>query len=70
MCNYVLNKLGLTNSEVIYIGDSEVDLETAKNANLKCISCSWGFRTKEELVSFGASVIIDNPLEILKMIKK
>ena len=70
MCNFVLNKLGLTNSEVIYIGDSEVDLETAKNANLKCISCSWGFRTKDELLSSGANVIIDNPLEILKMIKK
>ena len=70
MCNYVLNKLGLKNSEVIYIGDSEVDLETAKNANLKCISCSWGFRTKDELLSSGANVIIDNPLEILKMIKK
>lgn len=68
MCNYVLNKLELKSSDVFYIGDSEVDLETAKNANLKCISCSWGFRTKDELLSHGASLIIDNPLKILKMI--
>lgn len=69
MCNYVLNKLELKSSDVFYIGDSEVDLETAKNANLKCISCSWGFRTKDELLSYGASLIIDNPLKILKMIE-
>ncbi len=69
MCNYVLNKLGLKNSEVLYIGDSEVDIETAKNANLKCISCSWGFRTKEELILAGASLIIDDPRKILSMIE-
>lgn len=69
MCNYVLNKLGIKNSEVLYIGDSEVDIETAKNANLKCISCSWGFRTKEELILAGASLIIDDPRKILSMIE-
>lgn len=70
MCNYVLNKLGINCTETLYIGDSEVDVLTAKNANLQCISCSWGFRTKEELIENGAAIIIDNPGEILRIIEK
>lgn len=70
MCNYVLNKLGVKSSETLYIGDSEVDILTAQNANLKCISCSWGFRTKKELMESGASIIIDNPREILRLLEK
>ena len=51
-------------SECIYIGDSEVDLQTAKNAGLPCISVSWGFREKNFLIEQGAQVIIDRPEEI------
>ena len=66
MCNYVLKELGITSCEALYVGDSDVDIMTAKNAKLKCISCSWGFKTKDELISFGANIIIDNPNELLK----
>ena len=66
MCNYVLKELGITSCEALYVGDSDVDIMTAKNANLRCISCSWGFKTKDELISFGANIIIDNPNELLK----
>ncbi len=70
MCNYVLKKLNINNDDALYVGDSEVDILTANNSNIKCISCSWGFRKKEELINAGASIIIDEPLEILKFIKK
>ena len=70
MCNYVLNKLGLTKEEVIYVGDSEVDILTAKNAGLKSVSCAWGFRTKEELLKANGNIIIDDPMEIINILKK
>lgn len=70
MCNYVLKKLDINSNEALYVGDSDVDILTSKNANLKCISCAWGFRTKDELISSGASIIIDSPSELLKLIKK
>ena len=54
--------------ENIYVGDSEVDIETAKNAGLKCICVSWGFRSREQLIESGAEIIIDEPKELLKYI--
>lgn len=44
----------------VYVGDSDVDLATAANAGLPCISVSWGFRTKEELTAAGATVIAED----------
>ena len=48
----------------IYIGDSEVDLETASNAGVPCISVLWGFRTKQELLEAGASVFCAHPRDL------
>lgn len=50
--------------ECIYIGDSEVDLQTARNSELPCISVSWGFRERSFLVEQGAKVIIDRPEQL------
>lgn len=55
----------LLKSACIYVGDSEVDLATAKNASLPCIAVSWGFRDKEWLIECGAEVIVDRPGDIL-----
>lgn len=63
-----LGTLGVQKEEAVYIGDSDVDLMTAKNAGLKCISCSWGFKTREELEGFGAERIADKPLELIPLI--
>lgn len=52
-------------SECIYVGDSEVDLNTAENAGLPCIAVSWGFRDRDFLVEQGAKRIIDQPEELL-----
>ena len=63
---YVMEKLGFDKNETVYIGDSEVDVQTAHNAGLPCIGVTWGNRDKEELVSNGAEFIANKASEILK----
>lgn len=50
------------------IGDSGVDIQTAKNAGVRSIGCSWGFRPRTELEEFGADYIVDTPSEILHIL--
>ena len=52
------------NSQLIYLGDSLVDFETARNANVPFVACSWGFVAREKLVEAGIEHIIDKPEEI------
>ena len=59
--------LGSDKNSTIYAGDSDVDVQTAKNAGLKCIGVTWGFRTKDYLK--GADFIVDSPDEILKIVR-
>ena len=65
-----LNDLSLKEDEVFYIGDSNVDIQTAKNANVKSIGVLWGFRSKEELEKEGATYIATTPQDIIKIIEK
>ena len=60
-----LDELDSKAENAVFIGDSEVDIQTAKNANMDCISVSWGYKTKEFLEQNGASIIIDAPFELL-----
>ena len=64
-----LEELGLKPDEVIYVGDTEVDLLTAKNASLKSVAVTWGFRSKKELLIHDPNYVIDNPLDLLEIIK-
>ncbi len=64
----VLHGRELQKSECIYIGDSEVDLQTAQNSALPCISVSWGFRDRDFLVAQGAKTIIDRPEELFNQL--
>lgn len=59
-----LRELKSEPSRAIYVGDSEVDLQTAQNAKLPCVSVTWGFRTKEQLLDAGAGLIIRTPQEL------
>lgn len=59
-----LDELQSKVENAIFVGDSEVDIKTAQNAGMNCISVSWGYKTKEFLKQNGASIIIDTPLEI------
>ena len=62
------SQMGLMASDCVYIGDTEVDLETARNAGMDCIPVSWGFRTEEQLCATGAEEIIRSPEELKKML--
>ncbi len=55
-----MQKLHSAPEHCVYVGDSDVDLATAKNAGISCISVSWGFRSREFLLSHGASTIADS----------
>ena len=57
-------------SEVIYIGDSEVDIKTGQAAGVKTILVSWGFRSTEDLIKAGAEQIVDSVQEIFEITKE
>ncbi|HIT93328.1 MAG TPA: HAD family hydrolase [Candidatus Stercorousia faecigallinarum] len=63
----VMKELGAEKISTVYIGDSEVDVQTAKNSGLPCIGVTWGFRNKNDLQ--GADYIIDNPCDIISVIR-
>ncbi|KGF24075.1 HAD family hydrolase [Prevotella bivia DNF00188] len=60
-----LKQLGVTAERAVYIGDSDVDIMTAKNCNLPCISVLWGFRDKNFLIEHGGTTFVHHPKEIL-----
>lgn len=62
----LIEKLTLKTDEVIMIGDSDVDMQTAKQCGIFAVGVNWGFRLIKELQDNGADVIIDKPKEILK----
>lgn len=60
-----LNQLGVGQEGAVYVGDSDVDIETARNSGLPCISVLWGFRDKDFLIKHGAKTFISAPSELL-----
>lgn len=68
--NEVLKILNIDRTKSIYIGDSEVDIQTAQNSKMKSIIVDWGFRDRKFLYEHGAKVIVSNPSEILNIINK
>lgn len=67
---YLMNKYNLKPDEVIYVGDTDTDIKTANNVGMHLICVSWGYRSKEFLISNGAKHIADVPGDILKCIKE
>lgn len=64
--NAVMDKFQVHRSEAVYIGDSEVDLQTARNARIDVIMVGWGFRDEDFIKSQGADFVIHTPAEILE----
>lgn len=60
-----LRQLGVTKEGAVYVGDSDVDILTAHNAGLPCISVLWGFRSREFLQAHGATTFVTSPLQLL-----
>lgn len=55
-------------NEVLYVGDTNVDMQTAKSAEVDCLGVSWGFRPKVELATYNPLAIIDNPSQLIDYI--
>ncbi|MBQ0039214.1 MAG: HAD family hydrolase, partial [Treponema sp.] len=70
LANEIIRIMGVDKEEVVYIGDSEVDVATARNAGIKCISVTWGFRSRKLLEENGAKIFADKPEEILNLIER
>ncbi|MBQ0028797.1 MAG: HAD-IA family hydrolase [Lachnospiraceae bacterium] len=69
MVDITMEALSVKSDEAIYIGDSEVDIMTAHNSDMKCISVTWGFRDKVLLLEKGADILVDNIAEILEILE-
>ena len=68
--NDILQATGFTPSEVLYVGDSGVDMQTALHAGVDGLGVSWGFRPKTELEAHHPKAIINNPIEILDFLNE
>ena len=68
MIDAALAELGVSHSGAVYVGDTEVDVQTAQNANLPVVAVGWGFRSKAQLIEAGASVFADTPDELLALL--
>lgn len=66
----ILENFGLDKNEILYAGDTSVDMDTATNIGLDSIGVLWGFRKEDELRAHGAKFIISSPKEILDIFKK
>jgi len=67
--NEVLRQLGCRADEAVYLGDSDVDIETARRAGTACLSVDWGFRSRTFLLEHGASAIVSSPEELLRALE-
>lgn len=63
--NEALRQLGMPRRTAVYIGDSDVDIATARNSGMPCISVLWGFRDRDFLIEHGATTLVSRPEEIL-----
>ena len=66
----LMDRLGATKEDTLFVGDSNVDIRTAKNGGLTGCGVLWGFRSQEELEAAGADVIVSTPQELLDLILK
>ncbi|MBR3844748.1 MAG: HAD-IA family hydrolase [Clostridia bacterium] len=62
---HVMNRLGLTPEETLFVGDSGIDMETGLNCGMNAVGVTWGFRDREELKKAGANQLIETPAELL-----
>ena len=67
-CRMVMQQLGVQPEQVLYVGDSGTDMQTAKNAGLYAVGVTWGFRSKEVLLKYGADVLVHRPEQILQVL--
>jgi phosphoglycolate phosphatase len=65
---FIAKKLNVSPENILYVGDTNVDMQTAVAAEMFPVGVTWGFRTREELQNTGAQLIIDRPMELVENI--
>ncbi|NDL67407.1 HAD family hydrolase [Anaerotalea alkaliphila] len=65
----IMETAGTQPEETLYVGDTLVDVETARNSGAFCAAVTWGFRTREELEEGGVGWMVDRPLELLEILE-
>ena len=65
----IADKFNIDVKNILFIGDSSIDMQTGKQAGMICVGVTWGFRSREELESSGADYIIDEPMQLIKVIE-
>jgi phosphoglycolate phosphatase len=58
----------LKTDEILFVGDSDIDIQTATNAKMFPVGVSWGYRTKDELIATGAKLVLNNPSDLLEIL--
>ncbi len=66
--NFVMDFFGVKSEDAVYVGDSDVDVAFARNANMRCVTVKWGYRTVEELLAAGADCMTDDPKELVDLV--
>jgi phosphoglycolate phosphatase len=61
--------LSINPEDIIFVGDSGIDMQTANNANMFAVGVSWGFKHTEELIVDGAKQVLNHPLELIKVLQ-
>lgn len=65
----ISTSLGLKTEEIIFVGDSGIDMQTATNANMLAVGVSWGYRPEEELIATGAKFVLNTPLDLIQILQ-
>lgn len=58
----------LNTEEIIFVGDSDIDMQTANNAKMFAVGVSWGYRTEKELIESGAKAVLNTPLDLIQIL--
>lgn len=61
-----MRQLGVSGEDTVYVGDSDVDVATARNSGIPCISVLWGFRDRDFLIEHGATTFVNTPEDVIK----
>jgi phosphoglycolate phosphatase len=65
----ISKKLGLKPEEMLFVGDSGIDMQTATNANMQAVGVLWGYRPEEELIANGAKHILNHPSDLIQILE-
>ncbi|MGM9618628.1 MAG: HAD-IIIA family hydrolase [Oscillospiraceae bacterium] len=69
MAEEAMRRLGVAREDCVFVGDSEVDVYTARNCGVPCYCCTWGYRDKAALLAAGADILADTPEELLRLLR-